>query len=75
MVGRGVNLTLSAQHLEAGGGIYRPTRDQLARALTTLPVTAGPEKIREAVDALIEWGDTHIGAARSWPGPLRVRVG
>lgn len=123
----GVYLSLSAQHLEVGGGIYGPTRDQLARArtaidsvptaaarlteiidalvsmgfemagpslktapkgydrdhpdiellrlkhyaaLTTLPVTAAPEKIRDAwkaVEALIEWGDTHVGAARSWP--------
>lgn len=123
----GVYLSLTAQHLEAGGGIYGPTRDQLVRArsaidsvstasarlreiidalrsggfemagpslktahkgydrdhrdiellrlkhyapLTTLPVSAAPEKIREAwqaVEALIEWGDTHVGAARSWP--------
>lgn len=123
----GVYLSLTAEHLQAGGGIYDPTRDQLARgraaigsapraaarlgeivgtltaagfemagpslkttprgydrdhphiellrlkhyaALTTLPVDASPTAIREtwsAVDALIEWGDTYVGAAQSWP--------
>ncbi|WP_147304992.1 DUF2461 domain-containing protein [Subtercola boreus] len=123
----GVYLSLTADHLEAGGGIYEPSRDQLVRArtaidsvptaaaqlteiidalvssgfemagpalktaprgydrdhpdiellrlkhyaaLTTLPVDVAPDKIRdawEAVEALIEWGDTHVGAAKSWP--------
>lgn len=39
-------------------------------ALTNLPVTAKPARIRSAwksVEALIEWGDTHAGAATSWP--------
>ncbi|TQL54894.1 DUF2461 domain-containing protein [Subtercola boreus] len=123
----GVYLSLNARHLEVGGGIYEPSRDQLARArtaidsvptaasrlteiidalvssgfemagpslktaprgydrdhpniellrlkhyaaLTTLPVSALPKRILgawEAVEALIEWGDTHVGAAQSWP--------
>ena len=123
----GVYLSLSAQKLEVGGGIYDPSRDQLARArtaidsvpraasrlteiidalvsagfemagpslktaprgydrdhpniellrlrhyaaLTTLPVDAPPVEIRnawKAVDALIEWGDTYVKAAQSWP--------
>jgi uncharacterized protein (TIGR02453 family) len=123
----GVYLSLTAQHLEVGGGIYEPSRDQLARgrtaidsvptaasrlseiidtliadgfamagpplktaprgydrdspniellrlkhyaALTTLPVDASPAEIRNAWDAvgpLIEWGNTHVKAATSWP--------
>jgi len=99
----GVYLSLSAQKLEVGGGIYDPSRDQLARArtaidsvpraasrlteiidalvsagfemrhyaaLTTLPVDAPPVEIRnawKAVEALIEWGDTYVKAAQSWP--------
>lgn len=123
----GVYLSLSAQKLEVGGGIYAPTRDQLARArtaidsgpaaaaqlreiiealvaagfemagpslqtaprgydrehphiellrlkhyaaLTTLPVETAPENIRnawKAVEPLIEWDDTHVGVAQSWP--------
>ena len=123
----GVYLSLSAQKLEVGGGIYDPSRDQLARArtaidsvpvaasrlteiidalvsagfemagpslktaprgydrdhpniellrlrhyaaLTTLPFDAPPVEIRnawKAVEALIEWGDTYVKAAQSWP--------
>ncbi len=123
----GVYLSLTARHLQVGGGIYEPSRDQLARArtaidsaptaaarlseiidalagagfemagpslkaaprgydrdhpriellrlkhfaaLTTLPVDAAPSDIRgawSAVEPLIEWGDTHVKAAESWP--------
>jgi len=123
----GVYLSVSAEHLEAGGGIYDPSRDQLARARTALdsvpraaiqlaeiiesvtgagfemagpslttaprgydrdhphihllrlkhyaalinlPVTSPPAVIRGAwtrVEALIEWGNSHVGAPESWP--------
>jgi uncharacterized protein (TIGR02453 family) len=123
----GIYLSLSASHIDVGGGIYDPSRDQLDRARTaidshpraaselstvldaltrdgfevagprlttaprgyhrdnehiellrlkhyaalkSLPVTASPGVIRsswEAVQPLIDWGDTFVGAARSWP--------
>lgn len=123
----GVYLSLTSRHLRVGGGIYEPSRDQLARArtaidsvptaaarlseivdslvgagfemagpslttaprgydrhhpriellrlkhfaaLTTLPVDAAPADIRRAwkeVEPLIEWGDTFVKAAESWP--------
>ena len=123
----GIYLSLSASHIDVGGGIYDPSRDQLDRARTaidshplaaselstvldaltrdgfdvagpglttaprgyhrghehiellrlkhyaalkSLPVTASPEVIRsswEAVQPLIDWGNTFVGAARSWP--------
>ncbi|WP_202565335.1 DUF2461 domain-containing protein [Agreia sp. COWG] len=123
----GVYLSLGTHHIEAGGGIYGPSRDQLARAraavdsvptaatrlteiidalhsagfdmagpslttaprgydrehpniellrlkhyaaLITLPVDAAPDDIRgawEAVEPLIDWGNTFVEAAQSWP--------
>ncbi len=123
----GIYLSLSASHIDVGGGIYDPSRDQLDRARTAIdshplaaselstvldaltrdgfevagpvlttaprgyprehehiellrlkhyaalksvPITASPDVIRsswEAVQPLIDWGNTFVGAARSWP--------
>ncbi|ARC56385.1 hypothetical protein AS850_04755 [Frondihabitans sp. 762G35] len=53
----GVYLSLSAQHLEVGGGLYEPSRDQLARgraALDAVPTAAS--RLSEIVDALVSAG-------------------
>jgi uncharacterized protein (TIGR02453 family) len=123
----GVYLSLRADGLEVGGGLYDPTRDQLERAraaidtqplaasrleaivsaltatgftmagpslktaprgydkehphiellrlkhfaaLRTLPVDASRESIRDVwngIEPLIQWADTFVGAALSWP--------
>lgn len=123
----GVYLTISAAGLEAGGGLYDPTRDQLDRArkaidahpraaaeLTSildrlasegfglagpslkasprgygqdhpriellrlkhfaatrrLPTDCAPERIFETwglIEPLIDWAETHVGAALAWP--------
>lgn len=49
----GVYLSLSAQHLEVGGGIYEPSRDQLARARSAIDsVPLAASRLREIIDSL-----------------------
>lgn len=49
----GVYLSLTAEHLQVGGGIYDPSRDQLARGRTA--IDAAPQaaaRLQEIVDGL-----------------------
>ncbi|MBC7724787.1 MAG: DUF2461 domain-containing protein [Burkholderiaceae bacterium] len=53
----GVYLSLSATHMDVGGGIYGPSRDQLERARTAVdahPQTAA--QLSEIVDVLVDAG-------------------
>ncbi|MGT2427101.1 DUF2461 domain-containing protein [Amnibacterium kyonggiense] len=53
----GVYLQLGRSGLEVGGGLYEPSRDQLARGRAVI-ARGGPaaDALREAVDALVEAG-------------------
>jgi uncharacterized protein (TIGR02453 family) len=53
----GVYLSLTAQHLTAGGGIYEPSRDQLARARAAIDsVPAAASRLTEIIDSLASAG-------------------
>ncbi|MWV48631.1 TIGR02453 family protein [Rathayibacter sp. VKM Ac-2803] len=53
----GVYLSVNAAHLEVGGGLYEPSRDQLARARAAIDsVPTAASRLAEIVDALTSAG-------------------
>lgn len=53
----GVYLSVTAEHLEVGGGLYSPSRDQLERARTAIDsVPLASSRLDEIVEALVSTG-------------------